>query len=501
MNISELEEKLTAYGAGGHYLFEVFVIQLLRIEIESQGKELKYMDHGTRVPFDAVAPQGIGKIPGPLLIEIKSSVTKKSMEELINVFKNYSISDNFALLIISLRRTALNKNYFDGWADLIKGGLYLWDCEEVQSLIDKHKIQARDISAKLFSLRLQNTIESDQAPWKDRRNEIMREIGAAYNAGRFSLMLGAGVSSSAGLPDWNTLLNSLFVSMLTGTDEEKSKADHEHISSIVRRLRQVDGPSTLTLARYVRKGMAKGSTVEQSEFINSVTHSLYGLRDGRRSISSPLIKGIVDLCAPSRMGAKVAAILTYNFDDLIERELLARDLVHKSIFEDVDLARPEELPVYHVHGFLPENRSRYPNIDKGTLVFSEEGYHQIYRDAYHWSNLVQLSSLRETCCLMIGLSLTDPNLRRLLEISVKSNDKPKHFAFLKRLSFEEFMKVDGKNVVSASKAMVEKFLERHHKLNEQVLIELGVNLVWYEHHEEIPLLLKEIIKNQRASTL
>lgn len=501
MNISELEEKLAAYGTGGYYLFEVFVIQLLRLEIESQGKKLQYTEHGTRVPFDAIAPQGIGGIPGPLLIEIKSSVSKRSMEELLHNLKNHSVPDQFSVLVISLRKTALNKKYFDGWTDLIKGGLYLWDRDEIQALIDKYKVQARNISEKLFSLRLQNTIESEQVPWKERRNEIMREIGETYNAGRFSLMLGAGVSSSAGLPDWNTLLNSLFVSMLTGSDEEKSKTDHEHISSIVKRLRQVDGPSALTLARYVRKGMAKGSNVEQSEFINSVTQSLYGLRDGRRSISSPLIKGIVDLCAPSRMGAKVAAILTYNFDDLIERELLARDLVHKSIFEDVDLARPEELPVYHVHGFLPEHRNHYPNIDKGTLVFSEEGYHQIYRDAYHWSNLVQLSSLRETCCLMIGLSLTDPNLRRLLEISAKSNDKPKHFAFLRRVSFEEFMKVDGKNAVSASKTMVEKFLERHHKLNEQVLIELGVNLVWYENHDEIPLLLKEIIKNQRAAAL
>lgn len=206
----------------------------------------------------------------------------------------------------------------------------------------------------------------------------------------------------------------------------------------------------------------------------------------------------MDLCAPSRTGAKVAAILTYNFDDLIERELSARNLAHKSIFEDVDLARPEELPVYHVHGFLPESRDEYPNIHKSTLVFSEEGYHQIYRDAYHWSNLVQLSSLRETCCLMIGLSLTDPNLRRLLEIAAKSNDKPKHFAFLRRVSFDEFMKVDGKNVVSASKTMVEKFLDRHHKLNEQVLLELGVNLVWYENHDEIPALLKEVIRGHRG---
>ena len=95
----------------------------------------------------------------------------------------------------------------------------------------------------------------------------------------------------------------------------------------------------------------------------------------------------------------IQSVLTYNFDDLLEREIKARGLSYRSIFEEVDLASPEELPIYHVHGFLPENREEYQNINKATLVFSEEGYHHIYREAYHWSNLIQLNSLKETSCL------------------------------------------------------------------------------------------------------
>jgi len=129
------------------------------------------------------------------------------------------------------------------------------------------------------------------------------------------------------------------------------------------------------------------------------------------------------------------------------------------------------------------------------LVFSEEGYHQIYGEAYHWSNLIQLNSLKETACLMVGLSLTDPNLRRLLEISAKSLDKPKHFAFLKRISFEEFSKEEGKTIVKASVNTTRKFLERHHSLNEEVMRELGVNIIWYESYDEIPKILKEIAKS------
>jgi len=233
---------------------------------------------------------------------------------------------------------------------------------------------------------------------------------------------------------------------------------------------------------------------DRNEFILSVTKQLYGLRDHRFALSSPLIKAIASLCTPSRTGAKVKSVLTYNFDDLLERELESSGLTFRSIFEEIDLAGPDELPVYHVHGFLPEDRSKYPNIDKATLVFSEEGYHQIYGEAYHWSNLIQLNSLKETACLMVGLSLTDPNLRRLLEIATKSIDKPKHFAFLKRVGYDHFAKVHGKPLVRAPATIVRTFLDRHHNLNEEVMKELGVNIIWYEEYEEIPKLLAKVGK-------
>lgn len=308
------------------------------------------------------------------------------------------------------------------------------------------------------------------------------------------MFLGAGVSSSAGLPDWDTLLNSLFVSMLTEAGTTEKRIDNEQLSSIVKRLRQVDGPSALMLARYIRRGLSAGSGSEQNEFIRSVTDQLYGLRNQRFSVSSPLIKAIASLCTPSRTGAKIKSVLTYNFDDLLERELESRQLAYRSIFEEIDLAGPEELPVYHVHGFLPEDRVKYPNIKKATLVFSEEGYHQIYGDAYHWSNLIQLYSLKENACLMVGLSLTDPNLRRLLEISSKSIDRPKHFAFLKRVDYEAFCKEKGMPIVRAPALLVRTFLDRHHSLNEEVMKELGVNIIWYEEYQDIPKLLSDIGK-------
>jgi len=191
-------------------------------------------------------------------------------------------------------------------------------------------------------------------------------------------------------------------------------------------------------ARYLRKGLSK-EHAEFNEFTKTITSNLYELRDTKYNINSTLIQSISNLCMPKRTGAKVKSVITYNFDDLLERELKNKSIQFHSIYSESEYYDPDELPVYHVHGFLPQEKQNYDGLEKSTLVFSEEGYHQIYSDSYHWSNLVQLNNLREYNCLMVGLSMTDLNLRRLLDISARNLDKPRHFAFMRRMNKEKFI--------------------------------------------------------------
>ncbi|PTT34817.1 hypothetical protein DBR23_25230 [Acidovorax sp. HMWF018] len=492
MDLAVLEERLSSFGSGGHYLFESFIIKLLQAEANSRGQTFIHHSGNNISASDAVAPDGFADIPGPVYIEIvKSLSSTKVLREVIRYDKNIHLKSG-SLLFIS---TNLIGNEIEAAKRLSPTlRVIFWGSKEIQELVNKHQDVSSELANNLFSNRLRVAIEGKEDDWKEQRKSVTSAVRESYISGRFSLLLGAGVSSSAGLPDWDTLLNSLFVSMLTEDGVGGKNADQDQIASIVKRLRHIDGPSAITLARYIRKGITADSQSEQGKFIEAVTQQLYGLRNKKFSLSSPLIKSIANLCAPTRTGAKVRAVLTYNFDDLIEKEIESRGFSYKSIFEEVDIASTEELPIYHVHGFLPENRGKYQNINKTTLVFSEEGYHHIYREAYHWSNLIQLNSLKETTCLMVGLSLTDPNLRRLLEISAKSTDRPKHFAFMKRITYDNFSTEDGKPAVRAPNLVIKKFLDRHHKLNEEVLRELGVNIIWYEKYDEIPLILQEISK-------
>ncbi|MBV7461632.1 MULTISPECIES: SIR2 family protein [unclassified Acidovorax] len=200
---------------------------------------------------------------------------------------------------------------------------------------------------------------------------------------------------------------------------------------------------------------------------------------------------------PRRTGAKVKSVITYNFDDLLERQLEKNRILCRCIYSDTETYDPDELPVYHVHGFLPEDRKKYDRLDKSTLVFSEEGYHRIYSDSYHWSNLVQLNSLRENNCLMVGLSMADPNLRRLLDLSAKNIERSKHYAFMKRLTRENFCfeRKDGMSEpVVNDLPLADKFLDGHHTLNEQLMKELGVSVIWYENYDEIPQFIEEVVR-------
>lgn len=491
MALISISKSYDDLGGGAFYFLESLVLRLLVLEANAHGRPFEIGSRELGRRWDAFAPKGIGDISSPLAVEVVRAVTPKILESYLSYLDKTGDS-SLGILVISIEGVGSESKYYKVLKSNAAGRIHFWGMDEISGLMDKYPDAVKKIK--------QNPLKwvSDAAPsvaddaWKSRRDEVLSEVSSVFNSGRFSLFLGAGVSSSAGLPDWDTLLNSLFVSVLSRGENKAVDPDPDHISSIVKRLREVDGPSALVLARYVRKGMSALAGGDQSDFIGEVTSQLYALRKKNHAIASPLIKEIVSLCMPSRTGAKVRSVVTYNFDDLVERELEERGVLCRSIFEDLDLASAEELPVYHVHGFLPEDRSKFNNLEKSTLVFSEEGYHKIYGDAYHWSNLVQLNCLKESSCLMIGLSMTDPNLRRLLEISAKYADKPRHYAFLRRMTYDAFSKVDGKSIVRAPAQVLRDFLERHHRLNEGVMRELGISVIWYESYDEIPRILADM---------
>lgn len=203
--------------------------------------------------------------------------------------------------------------------------------------------------------------------------------------------------------------------------------------------------------------------------------------------TSKLLKSISKLCLPRRNGVGIRAVVTYNFDDLLEVNLKEYNIHYHSLYSEMDYTTPDELGIYHVHGFLPRNPEEYEQLSEGLLVFSEDGYHNLYNDPYSWANITQLNFLRENTTLMIGLSLNDPNLRRLLAISNRRTKASKHFAIMKKNNFS-----NTSGVEEIRDDIIESFNIVNNELQEKFFEQLGMKIIWVEKYEEIPELLEEI---------
>ncbi|WP_421319736.1 SIR2 family protein [Aeromonas veronii] len=501
MIIDNIVERIDEGGPKSYYSFETFILHLLKYHLEKQNKKL-LIKVESNYPGDGLAPDGFDDFKGPTLIEIKFNLAKQPRKllldklayQLFSRINDIEISDVVIVSAKPVPEEIRERIFIDLERFQMPYKVHIWGPEEINKIASQHRAKVNEIANNLFALRLESAVSNPVLDWKAEREKIVDNLKESYQKGQFSLFLGAGVSSSAGMPDWNTLLNSLFVTYLTQEFVNDGEISEEDISQLVSRLNAVDEPSALMAARYLRKGLVKSST-EAREFTTAITRNLYKLRDAKFDIDSRLIKSIASMCMPRRTGAKVRSVITYNFDDLLERQLLANNILHRCVYTENETYDPDELPVYHVHGFLPEDRKKYDGLDNSTLVFSEEGYHKIYSDAYHWSNLVQLNSLRENNCLMVGLSMTDPNLRRLLDISARNIERSKHFSFMKRLTLDYFAydkNKKSKDAIIDNLDGAEKFLQRHHTLNEELMKELGVTIVWYENYDDIPDIIEKI---------
>lgn len=244
---------------------------------------------------------------------------------------------------------------------------------------------------------------------------------------------------------------------------------------IVENLIEQNNSSPLLQARFLRQGFA-------DDFEKVLSDSMYN----NLKKTSNLIDEIVRLCMPNRGKVGIQAIVNYNFDDLIEQNLQKSRIKFNSVYNEGVIVSNDELGIYHVHGFLPQNREEYHNISKSLLVFSEEGYHKLMLEPYNWANITQLNYLINNTCVFIGLSMTDPNLRRLLEISAQKHTEGEifsnHYTIMKRDKFG----------TAGSSSEIQKFESVNESMQESIYRELGVNVIWIDSYSEIPNILKKI---------
>lgn len=318
------------------------------------------------------------------------------------------------------------------------------------------------------------------------------------------LVLGAGASASYGLPDWNTLLQKLLLLSLQ-SDDKKSKNEIDEKSGVLAKtFSRIFEPNSLVTARYLHNHFKEKYPTSKLAFETAIRDALYSGIDINNE--SALMKEIRKLCIAAGRSPNLDSIITYNYDDILERCLknIEVDIPFKSIHASGMKCDKKELAIYHVHGYLPSNGKL---TTKNKVILSEDGYHQQYSDVYGWSNLIQINKFKDHNCLFIGLSFSDPNLRRLLDISKNERgDNEVHHYWIKKRYIQDDVEKKLKKLLNENNEILEDKIKAEldlpefsnelvnlmEKYEENDALSFGVGIIWVSSYEEIPNVLSKV---------
>jgi hypothetical protein len=351
------------------------------------------------------------------------------------------------------------------------------------------------------------------------RHDLTAELQEAYRHRGLVLYLGAGVSRSVGLPGWTDLVRSLTVTMMTrkvqtAIDalgqpygerywravqdiqrqvEDETEADRP-ILMMTRSIKdELGGDLGMILTRTLYRPIIRQLRWKLIRRGHAPKPKYAGLhrRESREEKlpTSPLLDAIVSLTRAERGTAGVHAIVNYNFDDLLEEKLKEESVRCKTVRSGSDTVPAQTLPCYHVHGVLPLADSiprytppRFRTKATGKIVFSEDEYHQEYADAYRWSNMTQVGLLGRYIGLFVGLSMEDPNIRRLVDVTHRQYPDAPNYAILPR------RKALGP-LGDSKKCVLRNLFET---VETSSFSKIGVKVIWVDTYDEIPAVLKEI---------
>lgn len=375
------------------------------------------LDDGEKIQYDKdtdlYLPKGLRKLQWPprTHVEIKYRLVDYSFEVIRQIYA--AVSPDKLVVIY------FGEDYKAAYLRILLIHNSTWN-NNIE-LVSYRSLESR--IAKPVDIR--RTVEINQERLKYRAKRSIRRDNV-------TLFLGAGVSASAGAPAWDNLLEQLCIK------KGISKLDSDI--------------NCITKGRYVIDQYKKqNKDLNQTDFYTDIKEILY-----KRVRESKLVEAISKIAQKRN----VRSIITYNYDSLIEEEINKVNNICESIY---DKKRTSKLPIYHVHGYVSESG------EHSDLILGEQEYHDVYAEAYNWGSVEQLHALCRTTCFFIGLSMSDPNLRRLLDISNRGSDvEPAHYVFLRRIEY---------NV----------------QFTEAIMRGFGINCIWYDRHEDLPALLEGLI--------
>lgn len=387
----------------------------------SKGMDLPF----EKFPYDGYAPDGFDDFDLPVIIEVKHTPRNSVFKPLIEGGAYIS------LYVISTSEKGVEKK--------IRGErVVVWGQE---TIAEWEKLYPIDYYA--YTLHTAKELEqvADLLDFRQ-KNESNKELLRRRIADRsICFSLGAGVSIEYGARSWENLINDFY---------KEIRAEGK-IDDIVGVRGKIGGTSIIN-GQFAQDNLR--------DFMSSLYKGLYV------SMKMPLFYSATTLHYIARLASLLCRsprfnIITYNYDDILEQLLNAEGVRFKTIYREEDMP-DDALCVYHPHGFLPASAKKadYPQY-KNHIIFGESEYHRLYNDPLSWAMVLQQYLYRINTYLFVGCSMTDPNLRRILE-----NTR------LKAKSHYALMLTDG-----LSKK--DQFTVHKH------FMRMGVECIWYDALDDL----------------
>jgi hypothetical protein len=222
------------------------------------------------------------------------------------------------------------------------------------------------------------------------------------------IVLGAGVNIDYGAKDWNSLVEAL------NLDFYKDNKD------LVTEVQKYVGNELFVSSKLIK---TNGFNI-----YDSLNKELYLFKEAK-TFNDPNtnLYHIVNFIEGRK---EKVNIITYNYDTNLEYLFRKRNLPYNTVYDNTSfIVKDSKADIFHVHGLLPYDKStetKYTN----SLIFNESEYFYLYNNPYSWNIEKQLHDFNFNCCLFIGISLTDPNMKRLLELA--NNYLKFNFIFMRR---------------------------------------------------------------------
>lgn len=426
---------------------------------------------GFRANVDLYLGNGVAKLGwnGKTAIEIKSYLDSRS---LTNVYKAFEkIAKDIDRFILIYHRTSFSSTpTFENISEkfsLIEYDkfVYLSSCSGEPGSDKKDSPAITEIVDDISEL----PIERDDAVWTETRKNLLTQLRQDIESDSSTLFLGAGVSASANMPGWGKLLQTLLTKYSKEGEPEYLDCDFANVLNSC-------GDSYLIAARYINKIVGKERAAE------IIQKTLYANKK-----DSSLINAVCKFIKANG----ITQVITTNYDQLIEQGLKELGMKPYPVTHHGIIPKDVDALIYHVHGSV--NDPKYPILDgvPDAPVLSEEDYHALYATGHHWSNTAILHAFQHSHCIFIGLSMTDPNLRRLLEYAYQNTQETPHYAFLCRKPlYQGYYEDDLRN-------------KNHFRVQEKLIASLGIKVIWYElntgssnAHHQLEDIISELTKTE-----